>query len=247
MSPWTRSQEATEPFQHKREPFGPLHQRRSAMSNILSCLLLSSTVAVVTGGVNHVLGECPEVNCEGPHSVTLNCSDPSYARATLVQWRQTDTFGKWKELLLLQVLNGRITNAPGRADLGLSAESCVEHGDCSLTVTPMREAPGLYHCIVWTPKWISEQTIRLVHKESSSHLPIIMGVILAIIGVMCLITTVILIYRRCTLIRQEQPGTYVNVPLPGRQSNQDTPAPDSAYMSLNLNEQSLYSQLHCTR
>ncbi|XP_072325108.1 uncharacterized protein [Scyliorhinus torazame] len=130
MSPWTRSQEATEPFQHKREPFGPLHQRRSAMSNILSCLLLSSTVAV----------------------------------------------------------------------------------------------------------------------ESSSHLPIIMGVILAIIGVMCLITTVILIYRRCTLIRQEQPaGTYVNVPLPGRQSNQDTPAPDSAYMSLNLNEQSLYSQLHCTR
>ncbi|XP_072325101.1 uncharacterized protein [Scyliorhinus torazame] len=83
--------------------------------------------------------------------------------------------------------------------------------------------------------------------ESSSHSPIIVCVILAIIGVVCLITTVILIYRRCTPILQEQPVTYVNVPLPGGHSNQDNPASDSAYMSLNLNEQSLYSQLHCTR
>ncbi|XP_038669462.1 uncharacterized protein LOC119974550 isoform X1 [Scyliorhinus canicula] len=244
MSPWTGSQEATEPLQHKREPFGPSHLRRSTMSNILSCLILSSVVAVVTGGVNHELGKCPEVNLEGPHPVTLNCSDPSYARATLVQWRWTDTFGKRKELLLLQVLNGSITKSPGHADLELSAESCVKHGDCSLTVTSMREAPGIYHCIVWTTKWISEQKIRLVHKESSFHLPIIVGVTLAIIGVMCLITTVILIYRRCTVIRQGQPGTYVNVPLPGGHSNQDSPITDSTYMSLNLNDQSLYSQLH---
>ncbi|XP_038669464.1 uncharacterized protein LOC119974550 isoform X2 [Scyliorhinus canicula] len=126
MSPWTGSQEATEPLQHKREPFGPSHLRRSTMSNILSCLILSSVVAV----------------------------------------------------------------------------------------------------------------------ESSFHLPIIVGVTLAIIGVMCLITTVILIYRRCTVIRQGQPGTYVNVPLPGGHSNQDSPITDSTYMSLNLNDQSLYSQLH---
>ncbi|XP_067874882.1 uncharacterized protein [Heterodontus francisci] len=86
---------------------------------------------------------------------------------------------------------------------------------------------------------------RLEVAEASPKSSIIVGIILAVIGVACLIATVIVIYiyKRTKLIQQNQPGNYVNVPLQPRGSNQNAAELDSAYMTLNLNERSLYSQL----
>ncbi|XP_067874881.1 uncharacterized protein [Heterodontus francisci] len=203
------------------------------------------TNAVAVGGVSPGRNECPEVNFDGSHPVLLSCSDPSYARATLVQWRWTDSSRKWKERLLIQFMNGNITRHRDRADMELSTKTCIENGNCSLTMRPTQNDTGLYHCVVWTSERITERKIRLVYREASPKSSIIVGIILAVIGVACLIVTVIVIYiyKRTKLIQQNQPGNYVNVPLQPRGSNQNAAELDSAYMTLNLNERSLYSQL----
>ncbi|XP_078389610.1 uncharacterized protein LOC144671530 [Cetorhinus maximus] len=137
------------------------------MSIVLSLLL---TTAVVTGGVRGGKGECPEVKFDGSHPVSLRCSDPSYAKANLVQWRWTDSLGKRKEVLLLQVLNGKVTEHPVRSNLGLSRERCVESGDCSLNMTPTGDDVGLYHCVVWTNARITEEQSLLSNKAGPEAL-----------------------------------------------------------------------------
>ncbi|XP_078092154.1 uncharacterized protein LOC144508212 isoform X2 [Mustelus asterias] len=214
------------------------------MSPVLSYLLLSSAVVVVTVGVKPGTDDCPEVNCEEAQPVLLNCSDAGYARATLVQWWRSHPLGEREGVLLLQVLSGSIRKSPGQADMGLSRESCLENGDCSLIVQPGGQRAGIYHCVVWTRDRITERNIRLACEESSSHTPLIVGVILAVIGVACLTATAIVIYRRPTLSQHRQPGSYVNVPPRVHHSNQNSPESQSDYMSLNLDRQSLYSQLH---
>ncbi|XP_067831545.1 uncharacterized protein [Heptranchias perlo] len=84
---------------------------------------------------------------------------------------------------------------------------------------------------------------RLDIEASSPETSKIVGIILAIIGVVCLITTAVIIYKKPTPIQQSQPGNYVNVPLQPGWSNQNASELSSTYMTMNLNEQSLYDQL----
>ncbi|XP_048379938.1 uncharacterized protein LOC125448590 isoform X2 [Stegostoma tigrinum] len=158
----------------------------------LSFLLLTEA-AVVIGGVKHEQHKCPQVYFDGLHRVMLNCSNPAYVRAALVQWRWTDFSGKQKEQLLLQVLNGNLMRHTDWADMGISIEACVENGNCSLCMAPAQYSAGLYHCIVWTSKSITEEKTWLIYKVDSRDLgPIYIAVgagvgllLLAIIGVIC--------------------------------------------------------------
>ncbi|XP_038669458.1 uncharacterized protein LOC119974549 isoform X2 [Scyliorhinus canicula] len=150
--------------------------------------------------------------------------DPRMARGTVkgVEFQ-------WKHNGVPIMRDGRHSLAAGNLNV-----SCFQEEDIGEYTLTGRLKNGM----------TASDSCRVAIAESSSHYPIIVCVILAIIGVVSLITTVILIYRRRTPILQGQPGTYVNVPLPGGHSNQDSPMTDSTYMSLNLKEQSLYSQLH---
>ncbi|XP_072409619.1 uncharacterized protein [Chiloscyllium punctatum] len=140
------------------------------MLSALSLVVLTQAV-VVTGSVQHGQGECPVVYFDGSHPVVLNCSNPSYARAPLVQWRWTDLFGKRKEQLLLQVLNGDVSRHADWADVGISFKACAGNGNCSLTVTPTQDYAGLYHCVVWTSKRITEEKMWLTYED---HGPLVL-------------------------------------------------------------------------
>ncbi|XP_048476502.1 uncharacterized protein LOC109922536 isoform X2 [Rhincodon typus] len=156
----------------------------------LSFLLLTKAVV---GGIKHEQSKCPEVYFDGLHRVVLNCSNPSYTRAALVQWRWTDFSGKQKQQLLLQILSGNLMRHADWADMEISVETCLENGSCSLRMTPAQDSTGLYHCIVWTSKSITEEKTWLIYKVDSRDLGAVYvavgtGVgllLLALIGVIC--------------------------------------------------------------
>ncbi|XP_041032598.1 uncharacterized protein LOC121270983 isoform X2 [Carcharodon carcharias] len=201
-----------------------------------------------SGGVRGGKGECPEVNFNGSHSVSLHCSDPSYARATLVQWRWTDSLGNWKEHLLLQVLNGKVTEHPGRSNLGLSRERCMESGDCSLTMTPTGDDVGLYHCVVWTNTRITEEQSLLAYKAGPKALRatyVAVGVCGGLLLLLALVGFAWICRRKGrgqAQSSESQNHRGNNINLNATYVNQRRNL-NSTYMGLNLSDRHLYSNL----
>ncbi|XP_060708597.1 uncharacterized protein LOC132833935 [Hemiscyllium ocellatum] len=223
------------------------------MLSALSFLVLTQAV-VVPGSVTHGQGECPVVYFDGSHPVMLNCSNPSYARAPLVQWRWTDLFGKRKERLLLQVLNGNVSGHADRADMGISFQACAGNGNCSLTVNPAQDYAGLYHCVVWTSKRITEEKMWLIYGgEDRTHGAIYVAVGVGVGTLVLVLTGLVWFCKR----KARDQGTQSAVSRVGPTSNQalyknvdnganrqgDRQTVNSTYMDLNLNEQEVYSNL----
>ncbi|XP_072409620.1 uncharacterized protein [Chiloscyllium punctatum] len=206
------------------------------MLSALSLVVLTQAV-VVTGSVQHGQGECPVVYFDGSHPVVLNCSNPSYARAPLVQWRWTDLFGKRKEQLLLQVLNGDVSRHADWADVGISFKACAGNGNCSLTVTPTQDYAGLYHCVVWTSKRITEEKMWLTY-EVERRTP---GAIFVTVGVGAGMLVLVLIGLVWFCKRKARDQGTRSAASQNRQGNRQTV--NSTYMELNLNEQEVYSNL----
>ncbi|XP_062911298.1 uncharacterized protein LOC134350223 isoform X2 [Mobula hypostoma] len=158
--------------------------------SLLHPLLLAAVLSRVTEGQR----VCREESFgDDAHDVALNCSDPSYAQPVLVQWRWSKLSGPTKEVLLVQLLNGNFTKYAGRPGLSFSTQSCVNSGDCTLTLKPRKEDTGFYHCVVWTNVRITETKIRLIYKGDFKTAYIVAG---ACGGVLMIAVVILLLYLR---------------------------------------------------
>ncbi|XP_043541999.1 uncharacterized protein LOC122547443 [Chiloscyllium plagiosum] len=111
--------------------------------------------------------------------------------------------------------------------------SCFQRrdsGEYTLTLTLNNRTAATYS------KWLEV-------AGSFPEISLISGISLAVIGVLCLIASAMIVYKRPTVRQQNQPGNYVNIPARHQLSNQGDPAVSSIYTILNVNDRSLYSQL----
>ncbi|XP_067831547.1 uncharacterized protein [Heptranchias perlo] len=200
---------------------------------IVLCVLLL-TEAVVVDAIKNGQGECTEVNFDGSSRVLLRCSDPSYARALLVQWRWTGLPQKnRRELILVQIGNGNITKQPDRADMRLSTKACIENGNCSMTLTPRASDAGTYHCMVWTNHRITEEKTRLVYRANFTTIYIAAGVcgglLLIAIGIIWIV------FKRKAGCQARSSESQIH--------QENSLNLNSTYMNLNLAEQEVYCNL----
>ncbi|XP_072910901.1 uncharacterized protein [Hemitrygon akajei] len=202
---------------------------------LLHLLLLAAVLSRVTGDRKEEQRVCREESFgDDAHDVALNCSDPSYAQPVLVQWRWSQLPGPTKEVLLLQLLNGNLTKYTGRAALAFSTQSCVNSGDCTLTLKPRKDDTGLYHCVVWTKLRITETKIRLVYKGDFKTAYIVAG---ACGGVLMIAAVILLIY-----LRRRARNLDGSFDLQMHQQNGENREP--LYANLNQAERDLYSNLN---
>ncbi|XP_051901392.1 uncharacterized protein LOC127587220 isoform X3 [Pristis pectinata] len=134
----------------------------------LRLLLFTAVFSPATGDTKEGHRDCREESFgDWAHDVALKCSDPSFAHPLLVLWSWSDFSGVTKEVLLAKLLNGSVTKHEERAGAVLSAQTCVNIGDCTLTLNPRKEDAGFYHCVVWTNKRVTETKICLVYRARS--------------------------------------------------------------------------------
>ncbi|XP_078092152.1 uncharacterized protein LOC144508211 [Mustelus asterias] len=197
---------------------GTLHITRFYL--IVFRALVTPAIPVAVGGTVSFA-----VELSVPFNVSRMVWDPDTAQGTLnrlgFQWKHNGAPIEWE---------GRHALHAGTFNI-----SCFQEKDAGEYTLTGRLKNGM----------TASDSRRVELAESSSHTPLIVGVILAVIGVTCLITTAIVIYRRPRLSQHRQrAGSYVNVAPQVHHSNQNSPESQSDYMSLNLDRQSLYSQLH---
>ncbi|XP_051901391.1 uncharacterized protein LOC127587220 isoform X2 [Pristis pectinata] len=200
----------------------------------LRLLLFTAVFSPATGDTKEGHRDCREESFgDWAHDVALKCSDPSFAHPLLVLWSWSDFSGVTKEVLLAKLLNGSVTKHEERAGAVLSAQTCVNIGDCTLTLNPRKEDAGFYHCVVWTNKRVTETKICLVYRAYFRTTYIVAG---ACGGVLLIAVVILLIFLRRRARNRARS-------LESRMHRENSVNREPVYVDLNLAERDVYSSL----